>query len=88
MKKETLMKPIPRRVAARPDPKDWTDTEVMTLEEAAALLFPSGGPITSSTLRSAYRSGLLEVVFLSRKILVNKAGIAAMTENAKRKVRD
>jgi hypothetical protein len=35
----------PRRVAARLDPQDWSADELMTLAEAAALLWPSG-PLT------------------------------------------
>lgn len=77
----------PRRVAARPDPQDWGADELMTLAEAAALLWPSG-PLTASSLRTAYRAGELEVVMIARKLLVTKAALAAMTENARRKVRN
>lgn len=76
----------PRRVAARPDPKDWADDELLTFAEAAALLWPSG-PLTASSLRTAYRAGELEVVMIARKLLVTKADLAAMTENARRKGR-
>lgn len=76
----------PRRVAARPDPNDWADDELMTFAEAAALLWPSG-PLTASSLRTAYRAGELEVVMIARKLLVTKADLAAMTENARRKGR-
>jgi hypothetical protein len=75
----------PRRVAARPDPKDWGADELMTFAEAAALMWPSG-PLTASSLRTAYRAGELEVVMIARKMLVTKASLAAMTENARRKV--
>jgi hypothetical protein len=74
----------PRRVAARSDPTTWSDTEMMTLSEAAALLFPHG-PITASSLRSAYRAGQLEVIFVARKCLVNKVLVAKMIENARRR---
>ena len=80
------MAPKPRRVVARSDPTTWSDTELMTLAEAAALLWPDGGPVTASTLRTAYRAGLLEGVIIARKLLVNKNAISAMTENARRKV--
>jgi len=76
----------PRRVAARPDPSMWADDELMTFAEAAALLWPAG-PLTASSLRTAYRAGELEVVMIARKLLVTKKGLAAMTENARRKVR-
>jgi hypothetical protein len=59
----------------------------MTLVEAASLMWPEGGPVTASTLRTAYRSGQLEVVMIARKLMVNKVGLAAMIENARRKVR-
>lgn len=75
---------LPRRVAARPDPRDWTDDELMTLAEAAALMWPQG-PLTASSLRTAYRAGELETAMIARKLLVTKAALAAMTENAKRR---
>lgn len=75
----------PRRVAARPDPQDWGADELMTLAEAAALLWPSG-PLTASSLRTAYRAGELEVVMIARKLLVTKTSLAAMTEKARRRV--
>jgi hypothetical protein len=77
---------IPRRVAARPNPCDWADDELMTFAEAAALMWPQG-PLTASSLRTAYRAKELEVVMIARKLLVTKSGLAAMTENARRKVR-
>lgn len=80
------MAPVPRRVAARPDPKDWPDDELLTLSEAAALLWPRG-PITASTLRTAYRSGLLETVLLARKLMTTKRAVHAMTEAARRPAR-
>jgi hypothetical protein len=76
----------PRRIAARPDPAQWSDDELMTFQEAAALLWPQG-PLTASSLRTAYRAGELEVVMIARKLLVTKRGLAEMAENARRKVR-
>ncbi|HVV41975.1 MAG TPA: hypothetical protein VHC94_13020 [Nitrobacter sp.] len=76
----------PRRVAARPNPCDWADDELMTFAEAAALMWPSG-PLTASSLRTAYRAGELEVAMIARKLLVTKKSLSAMTENARRKVR-
>ena len=73
----------PRRVAARPDPKDWADDELMTFVEAAALLWPQG-PLTASSLRTSYRAGQLEVTLIARKLLVTKAAIRAMTAAASR----
>jgi hypothetical protein len=76
----------PRRIAARPDPGQWGEDELMTFSEAAALLWPQG-PLTASSLRTAYRAGELEVAMIARKLLVTKRALAEMTENARRKVR-
>ncbi|GAA0027242.1 MULTISPECIES: hypothetical protein [Bradyrhizobium] len=81
------MAPKPRRVAARPDPKDWRDDELLTFSEAASLMWPDG-PITSSTLRTAYRQGLLETTMLARKLMTTKRALAAMTEAARRPARE
>lgn len=81
------MAPKPRRIAARPDPKDWGDDELLTFSEAAALLWPDG-PITASTLRTAYRQGLLEVTLLARKLMTTKRAVNAMTEAARRPARE
>ncbi|MCS3498269.1 hypothetical protein M2189_002773 [Bradyrhizobium japonicum] len=79
------MAPIPKRVVQRPSVDMWSPTEVLTLEEAAALMWPEGGPITASTLRGAYRSGRLEVVRVNRKILVTRKAIEEMMEASRRK---
>jgi len=76
----------PRRVAARPDPAQWGDDELLTFAEAAALLWPDG-PLTASTLRTAYRAGGLEVTVIARKLLTTKRALAAMAEAARRPAR-
>jgi hypothetical protein len=76
----------PRRVAARPDPKDWGEDELLSFAEAAALLWPDG-PLTASSLRTAYRGGELEVTLIARKLLVTKAALGQMTANARRRIR-
>lgn len=81
------MAPKPRRVAARPDPKDWQDDELLTFSEAAALLWPDG-PITASTLRTAYRQGLLEVTLLARKLMTTKGSLRRMTDAARKPARE
>lgn len=81
------MAPKPRRVAARPDPKDWRDDELLTFSEAAALLWPDG-PITASTLRTAYRQGLLETVLLARKLMTTKHALRSMTDAARKPARE
>ncbi|MDE5465946.1 hypothetical protein [Bradyrhizobium sp. CSS354] len=80
------MAPLPRRIAARPDPKDWADEELLTFAEAAALLWPHG-PLTASTLRTAYRAGLLETVLLARKLMTCKRALRQMAESARRPAR-
>jgi hypothetical protein len=75
---------IPRRIKARPDPAQWDDDELLTFAEAAALLWPDG-PLTASTLRTAYRAGALEVTLIARKLLTTKKALLAMTEAARRK---
>jgi hypothetical protein len=74
----------PRRIAARPDPAQWGEDELLTFAEAAALLWPDG-PLTASSLRTAYRAGELEVTLITRKLLTTKRALAAMTEAARRK---
>jgi hypothetical protein len=74
----------PRRVAARPDPKDWGEDELLSFAEAAALLWPDG-PLTASSLRTAYRAGELEVTVIARKLLVTRRALAEMTAAARRK---
>ena len=78
------MAKIPRRIAARPNPSDWGDGELMSFAEAAALLWPEG-PLTASSLRTAYRRGELETVLIARKLLVDKKAISEMIEKARRK---
>lgn len=75
----------PRRVAARPDPAQWTDDELMTFAEAAALMWPQG-PLTESSLRTAYRAGELEVAMIARKLLVTKRALRAMVEATTKRV--
>jgi hypothetical protein len=77
---------LPRRVAARPDPSAWTDDELMTFAEAAALLWPQG-PLTASSLRTAYRAGALEVTDLARKLLVTKRALKDMASAATRRAK-
>ncbi|MGY3133413.1 hypothetical protein ACVWZM_004095 [Bradyrhizobium sp. USDA 4501] len=80
------MAPKPRRIAARPRPEDWGEDELLSLTEAAALMWPDG-PITASTLRTAYRAGLLSTVLLARKLMTTKRAVNEMTEAARRPAR-
>ena len=68
----------PPRVALRPDPAQWSASELMTLQEAAALFWPLG-PLTTTSLRTAVRDGKLEIAEVAGKILTNKDSIAKMS---------
>lgn len=73
----------PPRVKARPDPSQWELDDPLTFGEAAALLWPQG-PITASTLRTAYRQGHLDVLMVARKVLVTRRLLAAWLEASRR----
>ena len=60
---------------------------MMLLSEAAALFFRDG-PLTESSLRSAYRAGLLETTMIARKLMTTKDSIAAMQKRASRPARE
>ncbi|MCA1549926.1 hypothetical protein I6F36_24140 [Bradyrhizobium sp. BRP19] len=69
----------PARVCARPDPSQWSDDELMTLSEAAALFWPMG-PLTCTSLRTAVRDGKLEVAEIAGKLLTSKTSIRKMAQ--------
>jgi hypothetical protein len=81
------MTPKPRRVAERSDINAWSRTEVLSYAEAAALLWPSGRPLSASSLRTAQKNGQLETVMIARKRLTTLAAIEAMLEGARRKAK-
>lgn len=68
----------PPRIVARPDPKDWGEDELMTLPEAAALLWPHG-PLTTHSLRVAVRDGTLAVAVVAGRFLTNRRAVAEMS---------
>lgn len=68
---------VPARVVARPSPDQWKEDELLTLPEAAALLWPDG-PLTVSSLRTALRDGKLQVVVVAGKILTTRAALREM----------
>jgi len=80
------MAAIPRRVKLRPTEDLWSDTEPLTLQEAAALLFPSG-LYTASTLRTCYRQNLLETTLCTRKLTTTKKAVREMLEAARKPAR-
>ncbi|WP_271599410.1 hypothetical protein [Bradyrhizobium sp. CCBAU 45384] len=70
---------LPARVALRPHPEQWSEEELMTLSEAAALYWPMG-PLTCTSLRTAVRDGKLEVAEIAGKLLTNKISIRKMAQ--------
>ncbi len=68
---------VPTRIAARPDPTQWGDDELLTLPEAAALFWP-GGPITTNTLRTAGRDGALAITKVAGKFFTTPMAIRRM----------
>lgn len=71
-------KAAPPRVVMRRDPAQWSDVELMSLYEAAALFWPDG-PLTVTSLRTAVRDGKLGVTEIAGKLLTTKAAIAEMS---------
>jgi hypothetical protein len=71
------MTEIPLRVIQRPDPQQWTDTEMMSLAEAAALFFPDG-LLTTASLRTSVKNRRLDVAEIAGKILTNKLAVRRM----------
>jgi hypothetical protein len=69
----------PDRVLRRPDPAAWSETELLALHEAVALLWPRG-PVTVSSLRTAISSGELACARIAGRIFTTRAALAAMTE--------
>ena len=69
---------LPPRIAARPNPSDWDNEELMTLAEAAALHWPHG-PLTARSLRTAADAGQLPVVIVARKLLTSRRALQEMS---------
>jgi hypothetical protein len=74
---------VPLRIAKRPDPSQWSDIELMSLYEAAALFWPDG-PLTVTSLRTAVRDGKLAVAEIAGKLLTTKTAIAEMSTRSLR----
>jgi hypothetical protein len=66
------------RVKRRPDPREWSNDELMTLPEAAALFWPVG-PLTTASLRTAHRKGQLAIAEIAGKFFTTKSAIARMS---------
>lgn len=70
---------LPPRIAARPDPSQWGEDELLTLREAASLLWPDG-PLTERSLRTAARDGRLPVTMIARKLLTTRRALREMSQ--------
>ncbi|WP_144439898.1 hypothetical protein [Methylobacterium sp. AMS5] len=68
---------MPPRIAGRPRAEEWTDDELLTLPEAAALFWPAG-PITTNTLRTAGRDGSLAITKVAGKFFTTPMAIRRM----------
>ncbi|MBA8914719.1 hypothetical protein [Methylorubrum thiocyanatum] len=68
---------IPPRVSARPRSEEWTDDELLTLPEAAALFWPDG-PITTNTLRTAGHQGTLAITRVAGKFFTTPMAVRRM----------
>ncbi|KQP32863.1 hypothetical protein ASF25_17795 [Methylobacterium sp. Leaf100] len=68
---------LPQRVADRPRIEEWSDDELLTLPEAAALFWPDG-PITTNTLRTAGRDGGLAITVVAKKFFTTPLAIRRM----------
>lgn len=77
-RRETISDSRIGRVARRPSPDEWSDDELMTLFEAAALFWPEG-PLTVTSLRTAVRDEKLAVAEIAGKLLTTKTAIAEMS---------
>lgn len=69
---------LPLRVENRPSPDQWSDDELLTLDEAAHLFWPNG-PLTTTSLRTAVRDRQLDVARIAGKILTCKAALRRMS---------
>lgn len=66
------------RIANRPDPRQWGEHELMTLAEAAALMWPDG-LLTETSLRTAVRDGRLPISKIAGKFLTTRAALSTLT---------
>jgi hypothetical protein len=66
------------RVAVRPDPATWRNDELLTLREAAALMWPNG-PLSERSLRTAVREGRLPISVVAGKFFVTKDALSLLS---------
>ena len=71
-------KPNLSRVQARPDPAQWAPDELLTLPEAALLMWPNG-PLRAASLPTAARDGRLAITVVAGKHLTTKAALSELS---------
>ncbi|MGE7471965.1 hypothetical protein ACQKLX_21165 [Bosea sp. NPDC003192] len=69
---------LPPRIQERSRPELWSQDEILTLIEAAALWWPHG-PLTVKSLRHAIAAGQLPFLRLAGKLFVTPRAIREMT---------
>ena len=74
---------LPPRIAARPNPENWDLDDLMTLREAAHLMWPDG-PLTERSLRTAAEDGQLPVTMIARKLLTTRRALLEISKCAPR----
>lgn len=74
---------IPERIARRPEARQWSPDELLTLPEAIALLWAKG-PVTVSTLRTAIRHGDLGHARIAGKIFTTRTALEELAACVKR----
>lgn len=70
--------PPPPRIAANSDPSAWPEDALLTLPEAASLMWPRG-PLTTRSLRHARKTGQLRTVTIARKIFTTLQALREMS---------
>ena len=71
-------RPALARLEHRPAPDQWAEDELLTLAEAAALLFPAG-PFDADALRIAVRRGELAAVEINTRTFTTLLAVRTMT---------
>ena len=70
--------PVPPRIAAKPDPAAWPEDALLTLPEAASLMWPTG-LLTTKSLRHAQKTGQLATVTIAGKVFTNILSLRDLT---------
>lgn len=75
-------RPALNRLTTRPSAGEWQNDELISLAEAAALLFPRG-PLNAKSLRLACRRDELEHVVICGKTYTTLDALRRMTDGRK-----